>query len=755
MTVSNSATPPKPVDSARRVSRVRVVLTILGTLLVVIGELALLSGVYHRGVPTRQQRVDLAAYAGQLQQVRPGPSAAALASGTPAVIQTLRRDGVSAVRTEPIAAAARSVATNPAGPANLGELRVATTTLSRTLSAQQHRIDQQAVFSYAGLLIFASIGWMIWFKRLVGRHRELQRQWSEQQARAVGEQRLAALVRNSADVVAVCDLDSTISFISPSVHSMLGRDVAGVLGSRFADLVSADDQDLFVHLVAGLRPGDEQSFTLRMQHVDGRLLSVEGTLINLLADDAVNGLVMTVRDITTRVKLEERLTHQAFHDSLTGLANRQLFSDRLGHALKQRAGSASSHMVLICDLDDFKNINDGLGHGAGDVVLAEVGRRVADIVRSGDTAARFGGDEFAILMEATDLEGAQQVAHRLLASLAEPIIVESSALSVHASIGLAVAVPGQVSREDALRNADVAMYLAKDRGKSGVAMYEPQLHAAALERLELRADLQRALRQDELILHYQPTIDLKTGGIVGFEALVRWRHPSRGIIAPLMFIPMAEESGLIIPLGSWVLRTACRAAVAMQRDGRTPTMSVNVAAAQLAQPGFVELVLEILSDTGLATDRLCLEITESVVLKDLDTITARLTTLRELGIRIAIDDFGTGYSSLQYLSNLPVDVLKVDKSFVDKVTHGPQDASLTVAIIAMSHSMNLTTVAEGVEDAEQASWLTEANCTYGQGYLWSKPVPLERAHELLTTIALPRSVRERAPADPVRLPVAG
>jgi EAL domain-containing protein (putative c-di-GMP-specific phosphodiesterase class I) len=276
------------------------------------------------------------------------------------------------------------------------------------------------------------------------------------------------------------------------------------------------------------------------------------------------------------------------------------------------------------------------------------------------------------------------------------------------------------------------MYLAKYRGKGSIAIYETRLHEEALDKIELRFDLERALREEQLLLHFQPTIDLKNETVVGFEALVRWQHPDRGLMPPGLFIPIAEESGLIVALGSWVLRAACQAAAAMQDSGRSPKMSVNVAADQLARPEFGDEVLAALDDSGLPPDRLVLEITEGVVLKDLETVIARLTALRRIGVRIAIDDFGTGYSSLAYLRRLPVDILKVDKSFVDRVTSDAQDAALTHAIIAMSHSLNLETVAEGVESPEQAQWLARALCTFGQGYLWSRPVPYAQAYELLT-----------------------
>jgi EAL domain-containing protein (putative c-di-GMP-specific phosphodiesterase class I) len=324
------------------------------------------------------------------------------------------------------------------------------------------------------------------------------------------------------------------------------------------------------------------------------------------------------------------------------------------------------------------------------------------------------------------------VAERLLASLREPFDAGGTSHSVRASIGMAPAVPGQATSEETLRNADVAMYWAKDRGKGTVALYEAGLHAAALDRMTFISDLQRAIREDELVLHYQPTVDLVGGTISGFEALVRWQHPERGLLSPYHFITVAEQSGLIVPLGRWVLREACRAGAAMESTPHRPSVAVNISAQQLALPDFVEEVVAVLSATGMPARRLVLEITESVILDDLEGVVAALSALRDLGVRIAIDDFGTGYSSLSYLSQLPLDVLKIDKSFVDRICDRTLDTSLVEAIIMMSQGMGLTTVAEGVEEVDQAQWLRANRCSLGQGYLWSRPVELAAARELLT-----------------------
>ena len=710
---------------ATSVSRRRVVTTVAGTVLVVCAEFALLSGVYGRVGPVADAQVAVAGLHGQLQSAT-AAQAGALGQQAVAVSRQLSGTGVAPARLRETGASTAS------GAADLGSLRATVADVGRALAARHRRLDLQARLSYALLLVAASFGWMVWFRRLVNRHRALQRQLTEQQSRAVGEQRLAALVRNAADVVAVCDADSTVSYVTPSVATVLGLPGEELVGTRLTRLVHPNDLSPLLHLLTAPGQGEEAQLELRMLHADGRVLHVEGTVGNLLGDETVRGLVFTLRDVTSRQELQDRLSFQAFHDALTGMANRQLFDDRLAHALVGRPGAPSQLVVLLCDLDDFKSINDSLGHGFGDQVLVEVARRLRGVIRVGDTAARLGGDEFAILIDAADLAEARALAERVQAALAPPLVLGERGVTVRASIGLARAVPGEMTGEEVLRNAEVAMYSAKDGGESGIALYESRLHAEALERLELRADLQRALNRTELMLYYQPTVELATGRVVGFEALVRWQHPSRGFLSPALFIPMAEETGLILPLGAWVLREACVAAAGMQRAGQTPTMSVNVSAQQLAQPGFVQAVVDTLAYSGLASDRLVLEITETVVLRDLAAVAPRLTALRELGVRIAIDDFGTGYSSLAYLSQLPVDVLKVDKSFVDHVTTDPQNASLARAIIDLSRGMRFTTVAEGVELAEQARWLREADCTYGQGYLWSRPVELSAAVRLLS-----------------------
>jgi len=429
----------------------------------------------------------------------------------------------------------------------------------------------------------------------------------------------------------------------------------------------------------------------------------------------------------------EDAMHQAFHDSLTGLPNRALFLDRLelAHARARRSGAPIA--VLFMDLDSFKHVNDRLGHAAGDELLVLVAGRLRRWVRPSDTAARFGGDEFAILLEDLDASNAARlVAQRILDSLRDPFEIQGQEVSVGASIGIAsTASPGS---DDLLRNADLAMYRAKGLGKGHYQTFEPGMHVAVLERLELEVDLQNALDRSEMAVHYQPIVELATGEIVAIEALVRWRHPTRGMIQPSEFIPLAEASGEIHRLGAWVLEQAARDAHEWNSDVRADApvrLDVNLSGRQLQEPTLVGQIAAVLSDSGLPPNQLVLEITEAVLMQDLEGTVAKLQELKRLGLRLSVDNFGTGYSSLQYLRRFPLDSLKIAKSFVEGVGGAVEDAAVARAIIELGTSFQLSVVAEGIERPEQHTHLAALGCTHGQGFLYSRPLPADQLEQLL------------------------
>jgi diguanylate cyclase (GGDEF)-like protein/PAS domain S-box-containing protein len=545
------------------------------------------------------------------------------------------------------------------------------------------------------------------------------------------EARFASLVRNASDVVTVVEIDSTITYASPSSLRTLGYPSQDLEGMRYVDLVHEEDTTRVITFLAAGSDNEDLVGTLefRIRRSDGGYIYAEALRTNLINDPNVRGIVLTTRDVSERREFEEQLSHQAFHDSLTGLANRVLFRDRVTHALERQERDQRPVSVLFMDLDDFKTINDSLGHAAGDVLLAEVGERIRAILRAPDTAARLGGDEFAVLLEDSgDGIGAADVAERLIQSLEAPFHLENKEVFVRASIGIAVAEPGTHEIDDVealMRNADVAMYMAKERGKNRYQMFEPEMHETALKRLELKADLQRALEHQEFVLMYQPVIELDTGRISGMEALIRWIHPERGLVPPLDFIPLAEETGLIVPIGRWVLRQACAYAAGLH--DRFPTqpplhMAVNLSAKQLARADVIDDVRGILSETGLDPSALILEITESVMMADMELSIARLTELKSLGVQIAIDDFGTGYSSLNYVRRFPVDILKVDKSFIDGVSEEGESSALTAAVIELAGILNLKPVAEGIERVDQLERLLELHCALGQGFYFAKPL---------------------------------
>ena len=549
---------------------------------------------------------------------------------------------------------------------------------------------------------------------------------SAESAARLTEARFRSLVQNSSDIIAVVGLDTTILFQSPSVERVLGYRPEELAGTKLVALVHPDDVPRALALAAetAARPGSSAPAEWRLKRRDGQTFFAEVIGTNLLADPTIEGLVVTIRDIQERKNLEEQLTHQAFHDSLTGLANRALLSNRVEHARARSQRDGKPCAVLLLDLDDFKAINDSLGHAAGDQVLIEVARRVQTCIRAGDTAARLGGDEFALLLEDTpDAERAMEVAQRITAALRPPIKLDGKEAFLTASMGLAMSMPDEAEGE-ILGNADVALYLAKERGKGGCETFEPGMRMAVVRRIALEADMRRALERGEFLLHYQPIVDLASGRTVGAEALLRWQHPGRGLLPPLEFIPLAEESGLIVPIGYWVLEEACRGASRWSRGGPDALhISVNLSARQLQEVDLVDRVRDALRDARLDPGRLVLEITESLIMLETRTIIPRLRALKSLGLRLAIDDFGTGYSSLAYLQNLPVDILKIDRSFIHGKTSTVGLSPLARGIVDLGKAMRLVMVAEGIEEPEEAAALRSSGCELGQGYHFSRPVP--------------------------------
>jgi diguanylate cyclase (GGDEF)-like protein/PAS domain S-box-containing protein len=549
------------------------------------------------------------------------------------------------------------------------------------------------------------------------------------------EQQFHALVQHSSDVVTVVSPDADVIYQSDSVHRVFGYSPRFLTGRRLTQLLDPESGHRLAQAlrqVAG-RPYATTVLELTVPHRDGRSRQAEMTITNLMEDPHVNGLVLNTRDISERMQLQEQLIHEAYHDSLTQLANRALFRDRTAAALEQGAAVT----VLHLDLDGFKRVNDSLGHLAGDQLLVQVADRITACVRADDLVARFGADEFGVLLTE---DAADEVARRILDRLEAPVVIGAREIHVRASIGLAGAdLIGEVESdhpgeraEQLMRNADLAMHHAKSAGGGVFAGYRARMRDGLIERLELESDLRAALERGDLRLHYQPTVDLATSRVIGFEALVRWPHPVRGMINPLDFIPIAEATGLIVPLGRWVLHEACRQAVewGAAGDGRPPKMSVNVSVRQFDRADLAEMVAAVLAETGMPADRLCLEMTESVLMTDTEANLEQLVRLKALGLTLAIDDFGTGYSSLAYLRRFPVDTLKIDRSFVERLGVLDDDTALTDTIVRLGRSLGMATVAEGIEEFGQLAALREMGCGYAQGYYFSRPVPAAEAGRL-------------------------
>ncbi|HEV3353905.1 MAG TPA: EAL domain-containing protein [Acidimicrobiales bacterium] len=562
----------------------------------------------------------------------------------------------------------------------------------------------------------------------------------EEEALRRSEERFQSLARNAFELVTVFDSEGTIVYDSPAIERVLGYGADERIGQNGFDYMHPEDQgrarDILAKALA--TPNVPVQLEVRARRRDGEWRWLEVWITNLLQDPSVAGIVANQRDITERRAFQERLTRQAYHDALTGLPNRSLFQSRLEVALARAARRERTIAVLFIDLDRFKVINDSLGHETGDELLVAVAGRLREAVRDEDTVARLSGDEFTVLLEEVEDEvEAAQVAQRIIEDIRRAIDLEGHQVFVGASVGIALSHNGEDRAEDLLRDADLAMYRAKERGRSRYEIFEVTMGARARLRLDLESELRKALENDELVLHYQPEVSLRSGRIIGAEALVRWEHPERGLLMPDEFIPMAEETGLIQPVGRALLHKACVQAGEWQARfgiGAPTRVSVNVSGRQL--PTLVRDVARVLGRTGLDPRTLVLEITESVVMDDPEAAILTFEALRHMGVSLAIDDFGTGYSSLSWLKNFPISTLKLDKSFVQGLGVDPADRAIAQSVLTMASCLDVTVTAEGIETAEQAAELISLGCISGQGYYYARPKPADEIDQLLAQSAL-------------------
>ncbi|MFI5842407.1 putative bifunctional diguanylate cyclase/phosphodiesterase [Catenuloplanes sp. NPDC051500] len=563
---------------------------------------------------------------------------------------------------------------------------------------------------------------------------------NEEVNRAQSEAYFRTLIMHTSDVILIAAQDDTIRYASPSATTVLN--LPELIGATLDTVIDPADRTRFRHMLAQARAGvgrhDGMDFTA--VRGDGARVQIELDCRDLRDEPTVDGLVLTLRDVTERRKLERELTHQALHDSLTGLANRALFTDRAQHAAARAGRDGELVGVLLIDLNGFRLINEALGHTVGDQLLVGVAARLTEVLRPGDTVARLGADEFAALIEdVSHITELEEIAGRVTEALSAPFTVEGEHIGGVASVGVSTTAEARDAKE-LLRQADLALNVAKAAGRGQWRRYQAEVHSALVARLELRAALEQAVSGGHFVLQYQPIVDLLTDEAAGFEALVRWKHPTRGVIPPDQFINLAEETGLIVPIGHWVLEEALRSAERWNRlvpSDRPRYVSVNVSARQFRHPGFMDSVRQVLADSGVPPRALLLEITESLLLREDEQVWADMAALRQTGVRIAIDDFGTGYSSLSYLRHMPIDVLKIDKSFIDDMVHSRKQRALVAAIVQLADTLDLRVIAEGIEEPVHREMLASMGCPYGQGYLFSRPVNAAEIYGWLATRGKP------------------
>ncbi|MEV4347872.1 EAL domain-containing protein [Actinoplanes sp. NPDC049596] len=549
--------------------------------------------------------------------------------------------------------------------------------------------------------------------------------------RQAAERRSETLLNASADAVLAIGRDGRLKYVSPSVEQLLGHKAGDLMGRRLDEVMSADRRlhaQAFFAEVEGLPTGQSRRTEAQFGGVDVDIIAT-----NWINSPDLQAVVVSLRDISARRELERQLSRQAYTDSLTGMPNRAKFRERLEEAV----GEGLPVTVLLLDLDDFKLVNDNLGHSAGDELLSTIADRLRRHVRPDDLLARLGGDEFAILLRDVRAGDAAPLAERLLGAVREPVRLGSRDVTCSLSVGIASAAEG-TDAEQLLGNADLAMYAAKRAGRNGFAVFDPTMTLSVLEEAQLRADIEHALEHEEFVVLYQPVVDMQTQRLTSVEALVRWQHPRDGLLGPYHFIADAEANGLIVPLGRWVLRQAC-AQLASWRAASPEAaglhVNVNLSARQFQYEGLVDDVASALADAGLDAASLTLEITESMLMADIESAKQTLHALRELGVRLAIDDFGTGYSSLSYLKQLPVDVIKIDKTFVDEVDVDADDVALVDAVAGLGQALKMKTVAEGIETDAQWATLRKLGIDHGQGYLFGRPAGAGEIVSLLTRAA--------------------
>jgi diguanylate cyclase (GGDEF)-like protein/PAS domain S-box-containing protein len=551
----------------------------------------------------------------------------------------------------------------------------------------------------------------------------------------LSEDRFRSLIQNSSDATLVMDGHGVCTYVSPAITALLGLRPSELVGTQPTELIHPEDRERVRERLGSELPESHENVLVqfRMQRTDGAWCELEAVVSNQLDRPSVAGYVANIRDITERKEFEALLAHRALHDPLTGLPNRQLILDRAEQMLARSRRSGQPVAAFFIDLDNFKDANDSLGHEAGDRLLQAVAGRFVTMLRADDTVGRLGGDEFVVLAEGLSLEhGPDPIAARIRQTLRLPFVVpgyEDLPVKVTASIGIATG--SRESAHELLRDADVALYQAKARGRDLSVLFESVMQTAAVARLALKSDLDSAAGAEEFFLLYQPIFDLGDGAIRAAEALIRWQHPTQGVIAPMDFIPVLEESGMIVDVGRWVLREACAQAAHWRAEGQPLAISVNVSMRQLESTSLVDHVAEALDAAALDPAQLTLEVTESSLMRDAEATVARLHRLKELGVMIAIDDFGTGYSSLAYLRQFPVDVLKIDGSFVAEMDGSPDTAALVHTLVELGRILGLVTLAEGIEEPAQLQGLRAELCDRGQGFLVSPPVPPTEFGELL------------------------